>query len=161
MPTTYETLLFFHILGAFLILAGAGAGTAVGIAMTRTNRVHTIATLAQLGLKAERFANVPGGILTFVFGTWLVNEAGWDFGALWISLAYLIWFVAMGLSTGVLAGFHRRVLAHARQLIAEGVEESDELAATASARTGPITGNILVILILAILYLMTVKPDIS
>ncbi len=86
MPNTYETLLFFHILGAFLILAGAGVGTATGIAMTRTNNVRTIGTLAQLGQKAERFANTPGGLLTFIFGTWLISEGDWDFGALWISL---------------------------------------------------------------------------
>ena len=161
MPDTYQTLLFFHILGAFLILAGAGAGTAAGIAMTRTDRVQTIGTLAQIGHTAERYANIPGGILTFVFGTWLVNEGGWDFGALWISLAYLIWFVAMGLGTGVLARFNKRVHARADELTAEGIEESDELAAMASARTGPITGNILHILTLAILYLMIAKPDIS
>lgn len=158
MPDTHQTLLFFHILGAFFILAGAGVGTAAGIAMTRTKHVRTIGTLAQLGHKAEFFGTVPGGVLTFVFGTWLVNDGGWDFGSAWVSAAYVIWFVAMGLSTGVLARFVKRIHRRAEQLIAEGVEESDELATMAASRVGPITGNLLHLLTLAILYLMVVKP---
>ena len=161
MPTTYETLLFFHILGAFLILAGAGVGTAAGIAMARTKKVHTIAALTQIAHKAEYIGNVPGGVLTFVFGTWLVIEGNWDFGALWISLAYLIWLLAMGLGTGVIGRFTKRVHARSQELIAEGVDESDELATMAADPVGPIVGNVLHALTLAILYLMIVKPDIS
>ncbi len=160
MPTTYETLLFFHILGAFLILANAGVGTAAGIAMTRTTRVHTIGTLVHISRQAERFAGIPGALLTFIFGTWLVNEGGWDFGSAWISLGYVLWFIIMALSTGVLAGFLRRVHELSEELAAEDIEQSDELAALASAPIGPITGNILHLLTLTTLYLMVVKPDI-
>jgi len=158
MPNTAQTLLFFHILGAFLILAGAGVGTATGIAMTRTKNVQTIRVLAQIAHKAEMLGNVPGGILTFVFGTWLIIELDLEFSATWISLAYLIWFVAMGLGTGVLGRFARRVHQRADQLASEGIQESEELAAMAAAPIAPITGNVLHLLTLAILYLMVVKP---
>ena len=67
-----EILLFFHILGAFLIVAGAGIGAATGIAMSRTTSVRAIGVLAAVSRRAEMIAIVPAALLAIVFGTWLV-----------------------------------------------------------------------------------------
>lgn len=157
--STFEVLLFLHILGALLIAAGAGVGGATGIAMTRTDSVRAIGLLARVARRAERIVIVPGALLTIVFGTWLVAKYDFhDFDEAWISGAYVLWVVAMGLGTGVLGPFLRRIDERAAQLEAEGVETSAELRAMASAPRGMITGNALHLVILALLYLMVFKP---
>ena len=69
-----EILTFLHILGAFLIVAGASVGAATGIAMTRTTSVRAIGLLARISRQAELMAIVPGALIAIVFGTWLVVD---------------------------------------------------------------------------------------
>ena len=105
-----EILTFLHILGAFLIVAGASVGAATGIAMTRTTSVRAIGLLARISRRAELMAIVPGALIAIVFGTWLVVDLdAYDFNEPWISAAYVLWFVAIGLGTGVLGPLMRRI----------------------------------------------------
>ena len=154
-----EILLFFHILGAFLIVAGAGIGAATGIAMSRTTSVRAIGVLAAVSRRAEMIAIVPAALLAIVFGTWLVAHLdAYAFDEPWISGAYVLWVVALGLGTGVLSPLMRRISERADQLEAEGVETNEELRALAGAPRGAITGIALHVIILAFLYLMVFKP---
>ncbi len=154
-----EILTFLHILGAFLIVAGASIGAATGIAMTRTTSVRAIGLLARISRQAELMAIVPGALIAIVFGTWLVVDLdAYDFNEPWISAAYVLWFVAIGLGTGVLGPLMRRIDERADQLQAEGVETSEELRTLASAPRGAITGAALHVIIVVFLYLMVFKP---
>ena len=77
--STYEILLFLHFLSAGLLIGGEGVAMATGIGMSRTSDTKTLGMLARLSVKAESFALIPGAIGAIVFGTWLVDEASYDF----------------------------------------------------------------------------------
>ena len=157
--STYEVLLFVHLVGVFLILAGAGVSTATGIAMTRTNVVRSIGLLAKTGHVAELFVTVPGALIAIVFGSWLVAELGaYEFSQPWISASYLLWFVAMGIGTGLLGPILKRIEARAHAFEAEGVDTSDELKAMAGDPKLPLFGNLLHLITLALLALMVFRP---
>lgn len=155
----YEVLLFLHILGVFLILAGSGVATATGIAMTRTNAVRAISLLARTARSAELFTIVPGALLAIVFGSWLVAEVGsYEFSDPWVSASYALWLLSIGISTGVLGPMLKRIDARATELGAQGVEASDELRAQAGDPKLALLGNLLHVMTLALLALMVFKP---
>lgn len=153
-----EALLILHILGAFLIVAGAGTSTVLGIAGGRTISTRQLGMAASLQLAAERFVIVPGALLAIVFGSWLVGEGGHDFGAAWVSASYVLWVIALGLGTGVLVPHARRVRDAAARLVAEGVEESDALRAEFDTPRARGVGMLLNVIILVFLYLMVARP---
>jgi len=155
----YEILLFIHLFGVFLILAGAGVGTATGIAMTRTSVVRSIGLLAKTGRAAELFSTVPGALIAIVFGSWLVAYLGaYEFSQPWVSASYLLWFIAVGLGTGLMSPALERIAARADELEAEGVDTSDELLAMARDPKLPLIGNLLHLITLALLALMIFRP---
>jgi uncharacterized membrane protein len=114
--------------------------------------------LARLSTKAEYFALVPGAFGAMIFGTWLVDEAGLDFGDTWLSLSYLLWALATAVGLFVLGPHGRRIARQAAELRLNGVDESEELRAEAAKPLIAVLGNLQLVLILALLFLMTVKP---
>jgi|SRR4051794_37621821 uncharacterized membrane protein len=87
----YETLLFFHVLGAFALVAGttAMAPFALGwgqVALERANAVR----LALIGAVLSGV----GALLTLVLGLWLVSNVGYSFFRFWILGALVFWAVA-------------------------------------------------------------------
>lgn len=101
----YETLLFFHVLGAFALVAGttAMAPFALGWGLAALERVGT----AQLALLGSILSGV-GAVLTLVLGLWLVGEADYSFFRFWILGALVFWAVA-GYSNGQVASAARDV----------------------------------------------------
>lgn len=156
--TTHETLLFLHLLSVGLLIGGEGVAMATGIGMSRTSDTKTLGMLAGLSVRAERFALIPGAIGAIVFGTWLVDEAGHDFGDTWLVVAYVLWAIAFVVGAFVLGPHGRRVAKHAAILVEDGVAESDELRAEAAQPTMTMLGMLEAIIIVAFLWLMTAKP---
>jgi uncharacterized membrane protein len=154
----YETLLFLHLVSVGLLIAGAGISTATGIAMGKTGNTTIVGALARLGSSVEYFVTVPGAVGAIVFGTWLVDEAGYDFGETWISAAYVIWIIAIGIGTGVLGRHAKQVARMAAELRLNGVDESEELRAEAGKPIISILGMLEVVFIVLFLWLMTAKP---
>ncbi len=152
-----NVLLFLHILGAFMIVGGAALDTALSVRGATTNRTHTLATLADLQLRASRMVLLPGAIVAVVFGTWLVPVAGYSFSGAWLSAAYLAWIVLMGLH-GVLGRHVRTVRAEAERLITQGVAESEELRALFATPRARMYRWIVNALIVVFLYLMVFRP---
>jgi hypothetical protein len=101
----YETLLFFHVLGAFSLVAGttAMAPFAFGWGSAALER----AGAARLAFTGSILSGV-GAVLTIVLGLWLVAEADYEFFKLWILGALVFWMVA-GYSNGQVAGAARAV----------------------------------------------------
>src|SRR3954470_23557349 len=95
----YETLLFFHVLGAFALVAGttAMAPFALGWGQAALERAGT-ARLASVG----SILSGIGAVLTIVLGLWLVHNAGYQFFRFWILGALVLWGVA-GYSNGQVA----------------------------------------------------------
>lgn len=156
--STYEILLFLHLVSVGLLIGGEGVAMATGIGMSRTSDTRTIGMLAGLSAKAERFGLLPGAIGAIVFGTWLVDEAGYDFGETWLVVSYVLWAIAVGVGTLVLGPHARRVARSAAALVEDGVTESDELRAEASKPVISVLGMVEAVIILTFLFVMTAKP---
>ena len=101
----YETLLFFHVLGAFSLVAGttAMAPFAFGWGGAALERLGS----ARLAVTGSILSGV-GAVLTIVLGLWLVAEADYEFFKLWILGALVFWAVA-GYSNGQVATTARGV----------------------------------------------------
>jgi uncharacterized membrane protein len=154
----YKTLLFLHILGVFLIVGGAAIATALGIKASKSVHARTIAALSSLSIIAERYVITPGAILALVAGSFLVREIGYTFDQAWIVTSYVLWVVAISIGWGILGRHSMRVNLHAKRLIAEGVENSDELGREAAAPVGMVFGAVQNVILVAFIYLMVVRP---
>jgi uncharacterized membrane protein len=129
----YKSLLFLHIFGVFMIVGGAAIATALGIKGSKSVHTRTIAAFSGLSIIAERYVITPGAILALVAGSLLVHQVSYSFNAGWIVASYVLWVVAMSIGWGVLGRHSVRLNRHAKQLVAEGVESSDELGLTGRA----------------------------
>jgi uncharacterized membrane protein len=87
----YHVLLFFHVLGAFALVAGttAMAPFALGIGAQAFERIDA----ARLALVGAVMSGV-GAVLTIVLGLWLVGNVGYSLLRFWIIGALLLWAVA-------------------------------------------------------------------
>jgi uncharacterized membrane protein len=87
----YETLLFFHVLGAFALVAGTTAMAPFAIGWGQAALDRTAA--ARLALTGSILSGV-GAVLTLVLGLWLVDKASYSFFRFWILGALVLWAVA-------------------------------------------------------------------
>ena len=88
----YHTLLFFHLLAAFLLAVTVVTYTAVALGASTTGRTLFV---------ADRCWDV-GGLGTIVLGVWLVLDLDqYDITDGWIIGAIVLWFVATGLGQTV------------------------------------------------------------
>jgi uncharacterized membrane protein len=120
-----EWLLFLHLAGAFLFVAGAVAAAALRIAAMRRERPSEIALLMRAVRPAVPL--IAGGlVLVLVFGLLLAVRLGIDFGSTWLTATFtlLAWIVVVGGLTGR-QDRHTRELAE--RLAAEGDAASKEL----------------------------------
>lgn len=121
-----QWLLFLHLVGAFLFVGGSILAAALRVAAMRRERPGEVALL----LRAVRPAVpvVAGGlVLTVGIGFWLADRLGYDLGATWLTLTFVLvaWMLAVGAVAGR-ADRHTRELAE--RLAAEGATSSPELA---------------------------------
>ena len=102
----YETLLFFHVLGAFALVAGttAMAPFALGWGQVVFERLGA-ARLAMIGAVLSGI----GAVLTLVLGLWLVHKVGYSFFRFWILGALVLWAIA-GYSNGEVSKSARGVV---------------------------------------------------
>jgi len=88
----YHTLLFFHMIAAFLLAVTIVMYSAVALGATTSSRALFV---------ADRCWDV-GGLGTLIFGIWLaLNLDQYDFFDFWILLAIALWLVATGLGQSV------------------------------------------------------------
>jgi hypothetical protein len=101
----YHTLLFFHLIAAFLLAVTVVTYTAVALGATTGGRTLFV---------ADRCWDV-GGLGTLVLGIWLALDLDeYDFFDGWILGAIALWFVATGLGQST----QRRLAADATAEIA-------------------------------------------
>lgn len=153
-----EILLILHLIGAFLLTAGAGAATAFGIRAGTSTSTRVIAATTGMARHLEHFVIMPGALIALVFGTWLVIDLDYEFSAGWISAGYALWIVAVLMGNLVLSRHAKRVNVSALALLAEGVEESETLRLEADEALPKATGMLLNVIIIVFIYLMVVRP---
>ena len=102
----YETLLFFHVLGAFSLVAGTTAMAPFALGWGRVALEG--ATAARLAVIGAVLSGI-GAVLTITLGLWLVGNVGYQFFRFWIIGAFVLWAVA-GYCNGVVAGAARKLV---------------------------------------------------
>lgn len=154
---TREVLLILHLIGAFLLVAGAGAETALGMRAATSTSTRVIAAATEASRAITNFAIMPGSLIVIVFGTWLALHLDRDFSEVWLSAAYVLWIGAAVL--GLVLGRHaKRVHGSALVLIAAGVEDSETLRSEANETLPKLVGMLLNLFIIAFIYLMVAQP---
>ncbi len=152
----YNVALFFHLLGAFLLVGGT---LLAGAASEAARRRETPADIALL-LGLTRIGVVllgAGALLLLGFGLWLVQLGHWGFGSGWV-VAALVSFVA----TLVLGGAGGQPPKRARKLAVHlrdrGAAATPELRALLDDRLALVLNYLSALLLLATVVLMVFKP---
>ena len=154
--TTTQWLIGFHVVGAFLFVAGAVAVGVLHTLATRRERPSEVAFL--LGLARTAVAVVgAGALLTLGLGAWLVHHDGYAWGDGWVSVALVLWIVSV-----VLGGIGGRSARHARylaeRLAAEGDGPSEELRRRLTDPVAQALNYASFLAVVAVLALMIWKP---
>lgn len=151
-----HTLLFLHLLSAFLFVGGAVTAGVLQLTALRRERPSEIVVLLRTTRVAVALVGI-GALGTLVFGLALVGHEHIGFGTGWVSAAIVLWVVAM-----VLGGIGGRTARHTRylaeRLAAEGDRPSEELRARVAHRPSLLLSYASTAAIVAILVLMVWKP---
>jgi len=124
--TTYQWLIFLHVLFAFGLITTTLTVHALYLAARRRSR-RPAEVLPLLGAM-RRVAPVigPFGLLTLAFGIWLVLEVGYRWGNVWIWLSLV--FFAIGMIGGPILGMSLAPAGKlAGRLASQGTGETDEI----------------------------------
>jgi uncharacterized membrane protein len=156
VATAESWVLFFHLLGAFLLVAGLAVA---GVAFEAARRRRTPAEIALLlGLTRIGVLLVAAGsVLVLVFGLWLVHLERIGYGTGWVDAAIALFAAMAVLGTG---GGQRpkRARRLAAQLVERGQLSSDELRALLDDRITLAVNYLSAVIALAIVVLMVFKP---
>jgi uncharacterized membrane protein len=154
--TLTHVLLFFHLLGAVALFAGAAVVGTLQLAAIRRERPSDVYALLRLAPVGAALVGA-GALLTLVFGIALAEHEGFGFSPAWIRAALGLWVAAMAVG-----GYGGRTARHARQLAArlaaEGDAPSDELRALVGAPVPLAASCASGLMLAAILALMVWKP---
>jgi uncharacterized membrane protein len=153
----YEWLLFFHVAGAFAVVAGLVLLTVAVLAASRRERPSEIALMLGLArLNGVLFG--LGGFVILIFGLWLVFDLdSYDITDGWVLAGLGFWFLASFAGTRADQAYVR-TRRRAVELAAEGDAPSSELAAgLRSTRAFTLLGLTLAA-VLGALVVMIFKP---
>ena len=148
----YLILKWLHVL---LAIAAIGANITYGVWSSRAARNSEVLPFTLRGVKIldDRIANPAYGLL-LVTGVALVFVGGWSFTTPWILISLALYVIAVLLGLfGYTPTLHRQI-----QLAESGSLNSPEYAAV--AQRGTILGIILAVVVVAIVFLMVVKPGV-
>ena len=154
--STYQWLLVFHVTGAFLLLGGGAIAAALNLSALGQERPSEIVLLFGL-IRIAVVAISIGTALAFVFGLWLVHEAGYGYFDGWIVAAFVLLIVANAL--GGAGGKRDQATAKlARELAASGDAPSAELRARVHDPISLALSYGSGLVLIAVLALMVWKP---
>lgn len=151
-----DALLFFHLLGVLLFVAGVVVAGVAFEAARRRERVEEIALL--LGLtRAGAGLVAVGALLLFICGLWLVGRMDIGFGTGWVATSIALFVVALALGTlGGQSPKQARKLA--TRLAEEGGPVAGELRALLDDPLARLANYASTALIVIVLALMVFKP---
>lgn len=154
--STYEVVLFFHLLGVLLFFAGivvAGVAFETARRLARPAEVVALLGLARIGVLLV----AVGGLLVPIFGLWLVHLGDWGYGTGWVAWALGLYVLALVL--GALGGRRpRRARTLASALARREEPLSDEVRALLDDRASRAVNYASLLAVIAILALMVFKP---
>lgn len=113
--TTYETLVFLHVVAAAVWV---GAGVLMTVLLTqvvRSGDEGLVRAYARQGTLIGPAVFAPAAIALIAFGLWAAIDLDWDLGATWITIGFIGWGV--GFLLGV--GYHGPAGGRLKRAIAE------------------------------------------
>lgn len=153
-----ELLLIGHILGVVVMAFGSGTAILASLSAGSRPTVADVLKASQLELLGGR-VTAFAAVVVAALGIWLVIEVeAYDFSQAWISAAFLLWFIAMGIGGGILARHSRRTIAVAQEAQQRGETTSDAVIAQFRAPVANIGGTVMGLLYVVFIYLMVAKP---
>lgn len=151
-----EVVLFLHIVGALLFVAGivvAGIAFESARARQRPEEMALLLSLTRFGVALVAF----GAMLLFACGLWLAGLEKIGLGTGWVAAAVVLFVVAL-----VLGGLGGQRPKQARLLATELAERgegvSPELRALLDDRASRLANQASAVLVVAVLALMVFKP---
>ena len=151
-----KTLLFLHLLSAFLFVSCAVTAGIAQITALRRERPSEIALLFRVARSGALLASVAA-VGALGFGLGLVAQEDLDFGAGWISASLALWIVSMVLG-GLGGRTARRTRYLAERLAAEDDRPTGQLRDLVAHRPSLLLSYASTAAVLAILVLMVWKP---
>lgn len=140
--STYNLFLLLHVLSVIVAFAPAFVWPVVNASMRGRGEVPA-------GVRAQAARNTmtvhgPATVLAGLFGILLIvtSEEVWEFSQAWVSGAFLVWFVILGIQLGALLPAERKAAA--------GDAKAEKMVGMFSGITH--------LLLIVMLYLMIWKP---
>jgi uncharacterized membrane protein len=152
----HSVALFFHLLGAFLLVGGT---IVAGVAFEAARRRDEPAEIALLlGLTRIGVILVGAGtLLVLAFGLWLVRLGHWSYGSGWVVAALVLFAVTLVL--GAVGGQRpKRARKLAVRLEAGHAAPTTELRALLDDRAALAANYVSALLLLALIAVMVFKP---
>jgi uncharacterized membrane protein len=152
----YDWLLFFHVAGAFMVVAGlVFLGVALIVAWRR-ERTDEAAVALWLAKPNARLFDV-GGVALLIFGLWLVfHQDAYGITDGWILLGLGLWLVA-----AILGSRAARRYAAVADVAAAGTTPAAELRARVQDSTGLLLYVLTVLAVLIAIAVMIFKPGLE
>ena len=154
----YELIVFIHVAAAVALLSGSVLGSpAVRAAVRRAQSVQELR--AALAIGRPLLVLEPGSaVVVLVTGLWLTNVAGfWSLG--WVQVAVAAWLVNAGVAGAVVQPAVKAVAGQAA--IAPDGPVGPHLDALRWSKHWSIGGDVLLANDAAMLWLMTMQPDLA
>jgi uncharacterized membrane protein len=153
---SYEWLLFGHLAGAFLFVAGGVLATVARVTALRRRRPSEIAAAMRGARPAVPLIGI-GLVLAVGFGFWLADRLGIDLGSTWLTATFALlgWVIVVGAISG---RQDRRTRELAERLAGEDDRESPELARRLRDPVNLALNASLLAATVAIIALMVWKP---
>jgi uncharacterized membrane protein len=146
----YTILKWVHVLMA-IIAVGFNASYAVWLARAARSPEHQAYVLRGVKVLDDRFANPAYGVLLLT-GLWMVAISPWEITTFWILTALILYAVTVVLAAAVYTPTLRKQIA---TLESEGPSSE---AYRGLATRSRVTGIVLGIIVVAIVFLMVTKP---
>ena len=155
--TFHSILVFIHVTAAVVGL-GATFALAVGFPLAvRLGDPRLMPFVHQLSLEVTRKLASPALLLILITGIWQAVDGDFDFGAPWISGAFVIVLVLGGLQGAYFTPTDRKLAAMAEKELADGATELSADYQKQAQREGGI-GALAGLLIVLAVFLMVTKP---
>ena len=156
MVSSLTVALFFHLLGAFMLVSGTVlAGAAFETARRRQSAAEVAALLSVSRIGAMLVG--IGALLVLGFGAWLVHLAGFKYSAGWINWAFILYVVAMALG-GIGSRRPKEARLLATRLAADRGPVTEELRGLLDDRASRVENYASGLAVLVIFGLMVFKP---
>ncbi len=148
----YEFLLTVHVLAAVVWVGGGIAMHILGRrTLKRGDNEEILAFSKEINIVAMRLY-APVSLILLVAGILLVNEAGYEFDQLWISLGFLGWIFSFVVGVGYYGPQDKRL----HQLVA--VEGPTAPGVVENVRRALLVNSVEILILVLVIVDMTTKP---